>query len=76
MLETGIVSATNLALAALPGFTSSDETSESAMYLKQDITQPFVIENGYLNVQNTPDICIEPDIEFLEEIATHKEIIE
>jgi hypothetical protein len=38
MLETGIVSATNLALAALPGFTSSDETSESAMYLKQDIT--------------------------------------
>jgi hypothetical protein len=37
MLETGIVSATNLALA-LPGFTSSDETSESAMYLKQDIT--------------------------------------
>jgi len=38
MLETGIVRAANLALAALPGFTSPDETSESAMCLKQDIT--------------------------------------
>jgi O-succinylbenzoate synthase len=76
MLETGIGRAANLALAALPGFTLPGDTSASARYFKQDITTPFVMEDGYLNVPNTPGIGIEPDMSFLDEITTHKEIIE
>jgi o-succinylbenzoate synthase len=75
MLETGIGRAANLALAALPGFTLPGDTSASARYFKQDITTPFVMDDGYLNVPNTPGIGVEPDIEFLEEVTTHKEII-
>ena len=75
MLETGIGRAANLALAALPGFTLPGDTSASARYFKQDITTPFVMEDGYLNVPNTPGIGVKPDMDFLEEITTHKEII-
>jgi O-succinylbenzoate synthase len=75
MLETGIGRAANLALAALPGFTLPGDTSASARYFKQDITTPFVMQDGYLNVPNTPGIGVEPDMEFLDEITTHKEII-
>ena len=75
MLETGIGRAANLALAALPGFTLPGDTSASARYFKQDITVPFVMENGYLNVPTGPGIGVEPDMEFLDEITTYKEII-
>jgi len=51
------------------------DTSASARYFKQDITTPFVMEDGYLNVPSTPGIGVEPDMEFLEEVTTHKEII-
>ena len=75
MLQTGIGRAANFVSAALPGFTLPGDTSASARYFKQDITTPFVIEDGYLNVPNTPDIGVEPYMDFLEEITTHKEII-
>ena len=38
MLETGIGRATNLALAALPGFTLPGDTSASARYFADDVT--------------------------------------
>jgi O-succinylbenzoate synthase len=75
MLETGIGRAANLALAALPGFTLPGDTSASARYFKQDITTPFVMENGYLNVPNTPGIGVEPDLDFLEKITLHLDSI-
>jgi len=75
MLETGIGRAANLALAALPGFTLPGDTSASARYFKQDITTPFVMEDGYLNVPQTAGIGVEPDLDFLEQITTHKEKI-
>lgn len=75
MLETGIGRAANLALAALPGFTLPGDTSASARYYERDITVPFVMDNGYLGVPTGPGIGVEPDMEFLEEITTHKEII-
>ena len=75
MLETGIGRAANLALAALPGFTLPGDTSASARYFKQDITTPFVMEDGYLNVPQGAGIGVEPDMDFLEEITTHKEKI-
>ena len=75
MLETGIGRAANLALAALPGFTLPGDTSASARYFKQDITVPFVMEDGYLNVPQGAGIGVEPDMDFLEQITTHKEKI-
>jgi len=75
MLETGIGRAANLALAALPGFTLPGDTSASARYFKQDITTPFVMEDGYLHVPQSAGIGVEPDLDFLNEITTHKEKI-
>jgi o-succinylbenzoate synthase len=75
MLETGIGRAANLALAALPGFTLPGDTSASARYFKQDITKPFVMNDGYLTVPNGPGIGIEPDLEFLNSITKNKEIV-
>jgi O-succinylbenzoate synthase len=75
MLETGIGRAANLALAALPGFTLPGDTSASARYFKQDITTPFVMEDGYLTVPNKPGIGVEPDMDFLDSITRSKEII-
>ena len=76
MLETGIGRAANLALAALPGFTLPGDTSASARYFKQDITTPFVMEDGYLSVPNKPGIGVEPDMDFLESITKSREIID
>ena len=75
MLETGIGRAANLALAALPGFTLPGDTSESARYFKQDITKPFVMDDGYLSVPTGPGIGVEPDLEFLDSITKSKEIV-
>ena len=75
MLETGIGRAANLALAALPGFTLPGDTSASSRYFKQDITTPFVMEDGYLTVPTGPGIGVKPDLDFLEEITTTKELI-
>ena len=75
MLETGIGRAANLALAALPGFTLPGDTSASARYFKQDITTPFVMDDGYLTVPTGPGIGIEPDLDFLKEITKSKEIV-
>ncbi|MFM8714655.1 MAG: enolase C-terminal domain-like protein, partial [Actinomycetota bacterium] len=50
MLETGIGRAANLALAALPGFTLPGDTSASARYFQRDVTSPFVLRDGHLDV--------------------------
>jgi O-succinylbenzoate synthase len=75
MLETGIGRAANLALAALPGFTLPGDTSASSRYFKQDITTPFVMDDGYLTVPTGPGIGVVPDLDFLDEITTAKELI-
>ncbi|MCU1514139.1 MAG: menC [Microbacteriaceae bacterium] len=50
MLETGIGRAANVALAAMAGFTLPGDTSASDRYFAEDITEPFVLENGQLRV--------------------------
>ena len=50
MLETGIGRAANVALAALPNFTLPGDTSASDRYFAQDVTAPFVLEDGRLRV--------------------------
>ena len=70
MLETGIGRAANLALAALPGFTLPGDTSASSRFFKQDITVPFEMNDGYLDVPNSPGIGVVPDMDFMNSITT------
>lgn len=75
MLETGIGRAANLALAALPGFTLPGDTSASSRFFKQDITTPFEMIDGYLEVPNGVGIGVVPDMDFLNSITRSVEII-
>lgn len=70
MLETGIGRAANLALAALPGFVLPGDTSASNRYYAEDVTEPFVLDNGQLPVPNEPGIGVEPIPENLEAMRT------
>lgn len=54
MLETGIGRAANLALAALPGFVLPGDTSASDRFFAEDITEPFVLDDGHLSVPTGP----------------------
>lgn len=60
MLETGLGRAANVALAALPGFTLPGDTSASDRYYKTDITEPFVLRDGHLDVPAGPGIGVSP----------------
>lgn len=75
MLETGIGRAANVALAALPGFTLPGDTSASSRYYKRDVTAPFVMKDGYLDVPTGSGIGVEPDLDFLESITSERESI-
>ena len=59
MLESGIGRAANVALAALPGFTLTGDTSASDRYYAQDITAPFVLEDGRLRVPTGAGLGVE-----------------
>jgi o-succinylbenzoate synthase len=60
MLETGIGRAANVALASLPGFTMPGDTSASARYFAEDLTEPFELEDGHLRVPTGPGIGVTP----------------
>jgi O-succinylbenzoate synthase len=60
MLETGLGRAANLALAALPGFTLPGDTSGSDRFYQTDITEPFVLDGGFLTVPTGPGIGVSP----------------
>jgi o-succinylbenzoate synthase len=75
MLETGLGRAANVALAALPGFTLPGDTSASDRYYRQDLTAPFVLENGHLAVPRGPGIGVEPIGDVLEGLTTSAEWI-
>jgi O-succinylbenzoate synthase len=70
MLETGIGRAANLALAAMPGFTLPGDTSASARYFHRDVTTPFVLRDGHLEVPSGPGIGIDPDLGYLDSITS------
>jgi O-succinylbenzoate synthase len=73
MLETGIGRAANVALAALPGFTLPGDTSASDRYYHQDVTAPFVLEDGHLAVPQGPGLGVEPLPDALAELTTSVE---
>jgi o-succinylbenzoate synthase len=67
MLETGIGRATNLALAAMPDFTLPGDTSASARYFTEDLTEPFELNpDGTMDVPSGPGIGVAPIAERLD----------
>ncbi|WP_181019843.1 o-succinylbenzoate synthase [Nonomuraea typhae] len=75
MLETGLGRAANVALAALPGFTLPGDTSGSRRYYATDITEPFELRDGHLDVPVGPGLGVEPVREILDEVTTSTEWI-
>lgn len=75
MLETGVGRAANVALAALPNFTLPGDTSASSRYFAEDLTEPFVLEDGYVRVPTAPGIGVDPIPELLAKYTVHSETI-
>ena len=75
MLETGIGRAANVALAALPEFTLPGDTSASDRYYRTDVTAPFVLRDGHLDVPTAPGIGVEPLPGVLAEVTTSVEVL-
>lgn len=73
MLETGLGRAANLALASLPGFTLPGDTSGSDRFYRRDITEPFVLRDGHLDVPTAPGIGVDPIPSELEAVTTSTE---
>jgi O-succinylbenzoate synthase len=76
MLETGIGRATNLALAAMPNFTLPGDTSASARYFAEDLTEPFVLApDGTMAVPEGPGIGAVPRPERLEACTVRHAVV-
>jgi O-succinylbenzoate synthase len=75
MLESGVGRAANLALAAMPGCTLPGDVSASDRYWVEDITTPFVLEDGHVRVPTGPGIGVTPDVERLNAFAVSREWI-
>jgi O-succinylbenzoate synthase len=75
MLETGIGRAANLALAALPGFTLPGDTSASARYFHRDVTTPFELRDGRLDVPTGPGIGVRPIMAILDEMTISTDLV-
>ncbi|MEV0143341.1 MULTISPECIES: o-succinylbenzoate synthase [unclassified Nonomuraea] len=75
MLETGIGRAANVALAALPGFTLPGDTSASRRYYATDVTEPFELSDGHLDVPTGPGLGVDPIPSILDEVTTSTEWI-
>ncbi|MGE0817570.1 MAG: o-succinylbenzoate synthase [Candidatus Nanopelagicales bacterium] len=73
MVETGIGRAANIALASLPGFTLPGDTSGSDRFFTRDVTEPFVLVDGRIDVPTGSGLGVEPLPEVLEElsVSTH-----
>ena len=75
MLETGIGRAGNVAMAAMANFTLPGDTSASDRYYDRDITAPFVLRDGRLDVPTGPGLGVEVDTEFLDSITHWKQMV-
>ena len=73
MVETGLGRAANAALAALPGFTLPGDVSASDRFYEQDITAPFVLEDGEIIVPTGPGLGVEPIMDILDSFTVSTE---
>ncbi|GAC1579786.1 MAG: o-succinylbenzoate synthase [Candidatus Dormibacteria bacterium] len=75
MLETGIGRAANVALAALPNLILPGDTSASDRYYREDLTPPFVLEDGRLRVPTGPGIGVEVLRDVVDRLTTAREVV-
>lgn len=75
MLETGIGRAANVALASLPNFTLPGDTSASDRYYARDITEPFELRDGSVDVPRGPGLGVSPIPDVVKELTTSVETI-
>lgn len=75
MLETGVGRAASLALAALPGFTLPGDISASDRYWTRDITPPFELRDGCIDVPSGPGNGVDVDEALVEQLTTSSELI-
>ncbi|HUR23924.1 MAG TPA: o-succinylbenzoate synthase [Acidimicrobiales bacterium] len=73
MLDTGIGRAANVALAALPGFTLPGDLSASDRYFASDLTEPFALVGGCLQVPTGPGLGVTVRLDVLERHTTSVE---
>ncbi len=69
MVETGLGRAANVALAGLPGFTLPGDVSASDRFYSTDITAPFVLRDGGLDVPEEAGIGVSPIPEILRQFT-------
>ncbi|MBY5161269.1 o-succinylbenzoate synthase [Salsipaludibacter albus] len=72
MLETGLGRAANAALAAMDGFTLPGDVSASSRFYREDVTEPFVLEDGHIRVPAGPGLGVEPLPERLEALTVDR----
>lgn len=75
MLETGLGRAANLALAALPNFTLPGDISASARYFAEDLTEPFVLCDGHIDVPDGPGLGVTVRTDVLKQALTARKVI-
>ncbi|WP_125609849.1 o-succinylbenzoate synthase [Specibacter cremeus] len=75
MLETGLGRAANAALAGLDGFTLPGDISASDRFYAQDITEPFVLRDGRIDIPQGPGIGVEPIPDVLASFTTGSEVL-
>jgi len=75
MLETGLGRAGNVAMAAMPNFSLPGDTSASSRYYHRDITEPFVLVDGRLDVPSGPGLGVNVDQAYLDEITTSSQLL-
>ena len=75
MLETGLGRAANVALAALPGFTLPGDTSGSSRYFADDLTEPFVLRDGQLDVPTGAGSGVDVRLDLVREWATREPLV-
>jgi O-succinylbenzoate synthase len=73
MLETGLGRAANAALSAMPGFTLPGDISASDRFYDQDITEPFVLDDGQIQVPTGPGLGVSPIRDVLEQVTVATE---
>ncbi|MGH8979072.1 MAG: o-succinylbenzoate synthase [Acidimicrobiia bacterium] len=76
MLETGIGRAVNVALAGLPGFTEPGDLSASDRYFVDDVTEPWVLDDGCLRVPDGPGIGVHVRPEVLARFTIARELLQ
>ena len=74
MYDAGVSRAANLALAALPGFIGGD-LAGSDHYFVCDVTEPFVLVDGFLAVPDGPGIGVTPDRAVLADVVVDRAMI-